>query len=587
MRLENTLRVVVVLLVVVFIVALRRIIARAHFFFLACEAERALFFYPFFFFIFIHIHILTTTMMTMMTTTTTTTRGISSSSTFSSSRGGGGGLFYIIDDKNSGGSGVHGKHHFCKQQRQRLSCSSSSSSSLSSSLKGRRIRRRKRERMSGESGERGGAERMTTMVLVKASSSSSEHNEETNNKLKRDEASMGCSSCYFPREKDRAREIARASLDALNRSKPFGTALVVGAETGELVESLLSTAEAKFVTACDASQKQLDRAMERVPDVGVSGNEKGAKYFQLSSEMSLEDVKPYFGPFDVIIFNDAFEDVPEEKRRETLARAANLLKQTTTNNADEATSRIIISSRETKEGDESYRRMTREELNALVKGFPLAWTAEEAKRGKPLDLSDGGSKNSSGSDRSSGSAENDDDDLDATRVLYLTQNYKLEKPLLMRAKVVRGFGRGSAEMGLPTANLDPAEVSLNWQKEMNDDTIDVENIPLGVYFGYCHLEGDDDSDKKIAVLNVGRRPSFVDKKDYENEVTVEVHCVEKNEDGLAFENGKKQFYGETMSVECLGFVRPEMKFNGLDELITRIKTDVGLSKNSLTKMTGV
>jgi riboflavin kinase len=235
--------------------------------------------------------------------------------------------------------------------------------------------------------------------------------------------------------------------------------------------------------------------------------------------------------------------------------------------------------------------MTREELNALVKGFPLAWTEEEAKRGKALDLSDGGSKNSSGSDRSSGSAENDDDndddDLDATRVLYLTQNYKLEKPLLMRAKVVRGFGRGSAEMGLPTANLDPAEVSLNWQKEMNDDTIDVENIPLGVYFGYCRLEGDDDSDKKIAVLNVGRRPSFVDKKDYENDVTVEVHCVEKNEDGLAFENGKKQFYGETMSVECLGFVRPEMKFNGLDELITRIKTDVGLSKNSLTKMTGV
>ena len=67
-------------------------------------------------------------------------------------------------------------------------------------------------------------------------------------------------------------------------------------------------------------------------------------------------------------------------------------------------------------------------------------------------------------------------------------------------------------------------------------------------------------------------------KNYEKDVTVEVHCVEKNEDGLAFENGKKQFYGETMSVECLGFVRPEMKFNGLDELVTRIKTDVGLSK---------
>ena len=357
----------------------------------------------------------------------------------------------------------------------------------------------------------------------------------------------------------------------------------------------------------DVSDKQLDRAMEKVPDVGISGNEKGAKYFQLS-EMSLEEVKPYFGPFDAIVFNDTFEQFPEKKRKETLARAANLLKQTTSSSSsssssgsdeggvNEATSRIVISSRETREGDESYARLKREELEALVKGLPLAWTEEEAKRGKALDLSsDSNIDNRSSSSNSNSNSnnnnnsignnnvQNDDNDLDATRVLYLTENYKLAKPLHMRAKVVRGFGRGSAEMGLPTANLDPAEISLNWQKELNDDTVDVKNIPLGVYFGYCQLEGDE-SGKKIAVLNVGRRPSFVDKKNYENDVTVEVHCVEKNEDGLAFENGKKQFYGETMSVECLGFVRPEMKFNGLDELVTRIKTDVGLSKNSLMKM---
>ena len=64
---------------------------------------------------------------------------------------------------------------------------------------------------------------------------------------------------------------------------------------------------------------------------------------------------------------------------------------------------------------------------------------------------------------------------------------------------MRGFGRGSAEMGLPTANLDPTEVSQNWQKDMNDDSIDIKNIPMGVYFGYCQLEGDD-SGKKVAVL---------------------------------------------------------------------------------------
>ena len=433
-------------------------------------------------------------------------------------------------------------------------------------------------------------------------------------KALRDEASRGCSECYFPREKDRAENVFNLCFPAFIRSKPFGTALLVGAETGEVVERFVSSCAAfegegaKLATVVDVSEKQLDRAMEKVPDVGISGNEKGAKYFQLS-EMSLEEVKPYFGPFDAIVFNDTFEQFPEKKRKETLARAANLLKQTTSSSSsssssssgsdeggvNEATSRIVISSRETREGDESYARLKREELEALVEGLPLAWTEEEAKRGKALDLSsDSNIDNRSSSSNSNSNSnnnnsignnnvQNDDNDLDATRVLYLTENYKLAKPLHMRAKVVRGFGRGSAEMGLPTANLDPAEISLNWQEELNDDTVDVKNIPLGVYFGYCQLEGDE-SGKKIAVLNVGRRPSFVDKKNYENDVTVEVHCVEKNEDGLAFENGKKQFYGETMSVECLGFVRPEMKFNGLDELVTRIKTDVGLSKNSLMKM---
>ena len=426
-------------------------------------------------------------------------------------------------------------------------------------------------------------------------------------KALRDEASRGCSECYFPREKDRAENVFNACFPAFIRSKPFGTALLVGAETGEVVERFVSSFTefegegAKLATVVDVSEKQLDRAMEKIPDVGISGNEKGAKYFQLS-EMSLEEVKPYFGPFDAIVFNDTFEQFPEKKRKETLARAANLLKQTTSSSSssgsdeggvNEATSRIVISSRETREGDESYARLKREELEALVKGLPLAWTEEEAKTGKALDLSSdsnidniSSSSNSNSNNNNSignNNVQNDDNDLDATRVLYLTENYKLAKPLHMRAKVVRGFGRGSAEMGLPTANLDPAEISLNWQKELNDDTVDVKNIPLGVYFGYCQLEGDE-SGKKIAVLNVGRRPSFVDKKNYENDVTVEVHCVEKNEDGLAFENGKKQFYGETMSVECLGFVRPEMKFNGLDELVTRIKTDVGLSKNSLMKM---
>ena len=93
-------------------------------------------------------------------------------------------------------------------------------------------------------------------------------------KAARDDAALGCSSCYFPREKDRANDIAFASKSALQRTPRFGTALVVGAETGEVAERLLGAEEdggggAKWATVADVSPKQLDRAQEKVPDVGI------------------------------------------------------------------------------------------------------------------------------------------------------------------------------------------------------------------------------------------------------------------------------------------------------------------------------
>ena len=45
-------------------------------------------------------------------------------------------------------------------------------------------------------------------------------------------------------------------------------------------------------------------------------------------------------------------------------------------------------------------------------------------------------------------------------------------PLLLGGPVVTGFGRGSRQMGVPTANIDPAPL----QGALAD-------MPLGVYFG--------------------------------------------------------------------------------------------------------
>lgn len=42
------------------------------------------------------------------------------------------------------------------------------------------------------------------------------------------------------------------------------------------------------------------------------------------------------------------------------------------------------------------------------------------------------------------------------------------------------------------------------------------------------------------------------------------------------------FYGQHLKVIAVGYIRPEMKFNGIGELLGRIRTDIGLAKQQLT-----
>ena len=52
-------------------------------------------------------------------------------------------------------------------------------------------------------------------------------------------------------------------------------------------------------------------------------------------------------------------------------------------------------------------------------------------------------------------------------------------------------------------------------------------------------------------------------------VTVEVH---------ALRDFGRDFYGEKLEVVVMGYLRPEMRFNGLAALVGRIKTDIGLAR---------
>ena len=65
-----------------------------------------------------------------------------------------------------------------------------------------------------------------------------------------------------------------------------------------------------------------------------------------------------------------------------------------------------------------------------------------------------------------------------------------------------------------------------------------------------------------------RRPTFADG----DGVTVETH---------ALRDYGRDFYGEDMEVVVVGYLRPEMKFDGMAALVNRIMTDIGLARNAL------
>ena len=71
-------------------------------------------------------------------------------------------------------------------------------------------------------------------------------------------------------------------------------------------------------------------------------------------------------------------------------------------------------------------------------------------------------------------------------------------PLRMESTVVRGFGRGSSDLGIPTANLDRD------QGNFAGGTFD--ELPTGIYWGFCRI-GNDSFAYKTA-CSIGYNPTY-------------------------------------------------------------------------------
>lgn len=72
-------------------------------------------------------------------------------------------------------------------------------------------------------------------------------------------------------------------------------------------------------------------------------------------------------------------------------------------------------------------------------------------------------------------------------------NLKSIAPIRIKGPVVKGFGRGSKELGIPTANLDVCCLENNLQE-----------VPPGVYFGYCTVSNTQPTNKVYKmVMSIG------------------------------------------------------------------------------------
>lgn len=118
-------------------------------------------------------------------------------------------------------------------------------------------------------------------------------------------------------------------------------------------------------------------------------------------------------------------------------------------------------------------------------------------------------------------------------------------------QVVTGAKRGRT-LGFPTANLAPLPERL---------------LPAhGVYATFVRRNGQ--NDRLAGVTNIGLCPSFEG-----DQPTVETFIFDFNDD----------LYGQKLTLELVEYLRPEKKFNGINELMAQINQDSARARDILAE----
>lgn len=127
------------------------------------------------------------------------------------------------------------------------------------------------------------------------------------------------------------------------------------------------------------------------------------------------------------------------------------------------------------------------------------------------------------------------------------------EPWYIGGPVIKGYGRGSKVLGIPTANLSTESCSSV-----------LSEYPSGVYFGWAHLST---WGTYKMVMSVGWNPYFDN--------------TEKTIEPWLLHDFHEDFYGEELRLAIVGYIRPEKNFPSLESLIERIHEDGNIAENAL------
>ncbi|GAX76805.1 hypothetical protein CEUSTIGMA_g4251.t1 [Chlamydomonas eustigma] len=130
----------------------------------------------------------------------------------------------------------------------------------------------------------------------------------------------------------------------------------------------------------------------------------------------------------------------------------------------------------------------------------------------------------------------------------------MDVPLRIKGKVVKGFGRGSKELGIPTANVDSDSLHTSLSEAVT-----------GVYAGWVSIGASPDVYK--TALSIGWNPHFGN--------------TQKTCEPWILHNFDAPFYDQEIRLLICGYVRPEDKFTCLQALIDRILMDGEVSQKAL------